>query len=1376
MDKASIATYFFLSSSALLANPQSPAVIAGDASFEILSPELLEIVVSDRSILEWKDFSIEAGETVRFTQPNSSSVSLNRVIESYPSRLMGNLEANGQLLLINPHGILVGKEARIDMGSFIASTLDIKSFDAEFTFEGSSDTSVINLGEIHALEGNVILIGGRVTNEGSIIAKNGLAGLVSGSEVLFKPAGLERIYVRGKSFSDVFVHETTHSGSISSLDAYVLGDRVLVMENSIIDVSGDFGGGKALIGGDYQGTNENIRNASQTWVGPNAIIDASAKSKGNGGKIIVWADDWTLFSGNGIAQGGSQEGNGGFVEISGHDLHFSGVVSTAAPFGKTGILLLDPADVTINATGPTSNWNPVCPTGFIGNPTNVVILNTDLQNALNACNVVINTSTSTGGGAGNILVSNPVMWDSANSLTLQTTTGNITCNASIQNAGSGNVILLANTGQSVFLNNNSTTQSVSVGSQQGITQVGATATCNQRPHLTLMITGTGHSPGAQLGYFSTAPDGMGRQPTGNINVSCGNLSLNCMNAGSTIGVGIGHGSGDLSGLGITGTLSGNINIDASGTIDITSGPSASDAIIGSGGRNITTPFSVTSNICVRAGGNINIKNRNVSTSCGAVIGSRAQNNNLSSLNGTITVSSVGNINMETFGSGGFAGIGPVTGTNQSIATTDISVTCTGTLSMTTHSNASGSFSLIGTRGAPNLHQNISVSAGGAITMTHDATTPDTTSFCAIGGGAISGSIVNIVGGVVKVFAGGGCTLKTTGTNAFNQPLFIGYRTSTQNINASTSLAVMGDLTITPTNSATGIPIRISSPGGDVNVSAQGTIRVDSTSGVGANNQSFIATTRTTGGFTRVWAGGQLNVVSPNTFIIGTTAGAATTGTSIDLRSGLGLQVLNGFTTQTGSITISPNYYFDASDLWTINNSQLQTVCKFGPLTDAVVVNPCLCVNAPTVGANSTAVTGDCGDLNLNGQLFRTTSGAITIESSGNSNVTPNCPGQAAVTIGVGGTFQITTTSGKIQVLKLQNITNNQALTTTSSIAITANQNLTVNAGSPISSTGAMPVTLIAGNTPALVGTLTINANISSAGGDIVLQSGKTFNCSMQSTGSSINHVAGAVNPGAGNLTVNANFDLKLSSPSNPSMTASTGFFHTQAGRDTILTNTTISKTGAGVTGTTDLLMRSGRNMTLTNSNILAAPSFVTLVVDNCFPITPLIGPGAFTLDATSTLVSDPGQHLRIFTANRAQNTISGTLNGQFFVPGTIFVDSATEVWCQYFALPFPYPFNNLGDPYTIFYKNCLGAAANQANIIVSQFLIDLHPFNEFPGWLEEFYLKFRGSESIIALADEPYYFRRRELKLFNLPKYYTIITNDTYLERTKEGDLRVGED
>ncbi|MBF0095940.1 MAG: filamentous hemagglutinin N-terminal domain-containing protein [Magnetococcales bacterium] len=136
----------------------------------------------------------------------------------------------------------------------------------------------------------------------------------------------------------------------------VTGDTVRVTESARLNASGDAGGGTLKIGGDRQGKNPQVQNARKTTIAKGATLTADALRSGNGGQIIIWSDKTTAFQGNLSVRGGSQSGDGGFVEISGKEkLLFAGQVDAGAAKGKQGTLLLDPDDIYIESVDSCSS-------------------------------------------------------------------------------------------------------------------------------------------------------------------------------------------------------------------------------------------------------------------------------------------------------------------------------------------------------------------------------------------------------------------------------------------------------------------------------------------------------------------------------------------------------------------------------------------------------------------------------------------------------------------------------------------------------------------------------------------------------------------------------------------------------------------------------------------------------------------------------------------------------------------------------------------------------------------------------------------------------------------------------------------------------------
>lgn len=240
--------------------------------------------------------------------------------------------------------------------------------------------------------------------------------------------------------------EATQAGKGGNIA--VLGERVAVLNNSRINADGGNAGGRILVGGDTQGKNAVIHNAKATYIGADTQITADAKNKGNGGKVVAWADNATRAYGRISAKGGSRGGNGGFVETSGHWLDTSGIkVDASASKGKSGEWLLDPNDIMIQEKGTDTrvsgapNWTTERDSG--------ILTTASIQAALNnGTSVTVSTGTAGANSQqGNITVVSAINktagGDAALSLNAH---NNININAPISStAGKLDLTLTANT-------------------------------------------------------------------------------------------------------------------------------------------------------------------------------------------------------------------------------------------------------------------------------------------------------------------------------------------------------------------------------------------------------------------------------------------------------------------------------------------------------------------------------------------------------------------------------------------------------------------------------------------------------------------------------------------------------------------------------------------------------------------------------------------------------------------------------------------------------------------------------------------------------------------------------------------------------------------
>jgi len=77
--------------------------------------------------LQWNSFNINSNEMVTFVQPNSSSMAVNHINSIDVSTIAGQLNANGQIVLINPNGLIFSEGSVVNVGGIVASGLNINS-------------------------------------------------------------------------------------------------------------------------------------------------------------------------------------------------------------------------------------------------------------------------------------------------------------------------------------------------------------------------------------------------------------------------------------------------------------------------------------------------------------------------------------------------------------------------------------------------------------------------------------------------------------------------------------------------------------------------------------------------------------------------------------------------------------------------------------------------------------------------------------------------------------------------------------------------------------------------------------------------------------------------------------------------------------------------------------------------------------------------------------------------------------------------------------------------------------------------------------------------------------------------------------------------
>ncbi|PRM94856.1 hypothetical protein CJ673_04670 [Aliarcobacter cryaerophilus] len=309
--KISLVVSSFLASTTLtFAAPSGGVVTSGSANIS-QNGKVTDITQStQKASINWNKFNIASDETVNFKQPNSSSITLNRVVGNEKSIINGALNADGQVWIINSNGVLFSKGASINTSGLLATTKDISDSDFQagnYKFTGNSNESVINLGTIDVVNnGSVILAANEVKNEGTIKAIRGKIHLAGADEYT--------VNLNGNSLINLIVNKGV-------LDALVKNSGTIIAN-----------------GGEVYLTTNAVNELLKGVVNNTGVIEANSLA-GITGHVELFAH------GGEVQVGGKLEAKEGFIETSGRDF----IIDKDAKI-ETAEWLIDPVDITINDT------------------------------------------------------------------------------------------------------------------------------------------------------------------------------------------------------------------------------------------------------------------------------------------------------------------------------------------------------------------------------------------------------------------------------------------------------------------------------------------------------------------------------------------------------------------------------------------------------------------------------------------------------------------------------------------------------------------------------------------------------------------------------------------------------------------------------------------------------------------------------------------------------------------------------------------------------------------------------------------------------------------------------------------------------------------
>lgn len=349
---------------AIQANPAGANVVAGAVNFNGLGTSNLTInQSSNTALINWNSFSIGTGEITQFVQPSINALAINRVTGGNLSAIYGQLKANGNVMVINPAGILVGASGVIDIkGSVTLSTLDAANQDllngGSTLFSGTGGAGVTNYGVISGRD--VIFLGNYIDNQGRITAAQSIAMGVGGEILLGQTPDGASISVRGGGAgADTGI---SNSGSITGGNVYLEGhgnsyNKAINNSGTVRATGFNFRGGRLTLKG---GSGSRIVNTGNMY---------ARQENGTGGEIAVSGGTVDINSGV-VDASGTQGRNGGSIDVQAEDITFGENALMIADGKDGGSINLDASNTltvggTATSTGDTGEGGSIDLSGDI---------------------------------------------------------------------------------------------------------------------------------------------------------------------------------------------------------------------------------------------------------------------------------------------------------------------------------------------------------------------------------------------------------------------------------------------------------------------------------------------------------------------------------------------------------------------------------------------------------------------------------------------------------------------------------------------------------------------------------------------------------------------------------------------------------------------------------------------------------------------------------------------------------------------------------------------------------------------------------------------------------------------------------------------------
>ena len=391
--------------------PQLDTITSGTATIQQEATTTTITQTSHSTTLNWNSYNINQGHTITYNQPSTSSIAINNIKDTNPSQILGNINANGRIILLNPNGFYIGPNSTISANTFIAAAANLQ----QTTYNQNTNTLTLNNPQ-QTLTGDITLHGTiTTTNTTQLIAhhinQNTQATITATNHIALKATHTISLHAThtttaNNSSIDLFANQTiTGGGSTNTTNTTITtsylsltgdytathtisltADTILLNHQATITspTTTIHSTQQSLISATIQSPNTQNPNTQgsttitsdgtitllnatittpqqditigstttpPTQITINQITTIDTSHPTNPGTIIIYATNTAL---HGTILANAITGTGGFIEVSGtHHLTFNPtLIQATSTYGTPGTVLIDPENIIITDNPP----------------------------------------------------------------------------------------------------------------------------------------------------------------------------------------------------------------------------------------------------------------------------------------------------------------------------------------------------------------------------------------------------------------------------------------------------------------------------------------------------------------------------------------------------------------------------------------------------------------------------------------------------------------------------------------------------------------------------------------------------------------------------------------------------------------------------------------------------------------------------------------------------------------------------------------------------------------------------------------------------------------------------------------------------------------